>query len=167
MNFVYAVLNLLFPPKCVLCGKLLGKEENDLCRHCRQETKSYPSGKRRLQFLDSFAAVWYYEKNPRKSILRYKFGGRRSYAAAYGRILAMKLQQEYPEGFDCLTWIPISPLRKFSRGYDQGQLLAAAVARELGCVSQSTLRKIRHNRRQSGITGDAPRKANVLGAYRV
>ena len=22
---------LLFPPKCVLCGKLLGKEETDLC----------------------------------------------------------------------------------------------------------------------------------------
>ena len=30
----------------------------------------------------------------------------------------------------------------------------------------STLKKIRHNRPQSGITGAEKRKANVLGAYR-
>ena len=28
--------NLLFPPKCVLCKKLLTKEETHLCRHCRE-----------------------------------------------------------------------------------------------------------------------------------
>ena len=167
MNWFYGLWDLLFPPKCVLCGKILEKEENDLCRSCREEAKSYPRAKRKLQFLDSFAAVWYYEKNPRKSILRYKFGGKRSYAAAYGRILAMKLLQEYPDGFDFLTWVPISTLRRLSRGYDQGQLLSAAVARELGCPSVPVLRKVRHNRRQSGITGEAQRKANVFGAYRV
>ena len=29
------------------------------------------------------------------------------------------------------------------------------------------MKKIRHNRPQSGIVGDAQRRANVLGAYRV
>ena len=166
MKLIYGILNLMFPPRCILCGKLLEKEENDLCRTCRQETESYPRGKRKPQFLDSFAAVWYYEKNPRKSILRYKFGGKRCYAASYGRILAMKLMQEYPDGFDCITWVPVSVIRRYTRGYDQVELLAKAAAKELGCSCVPMLRKVRHNRRQSGIVDEAQRRANVMGVYR-
>ena len=167
MRWIHWILDLLFPPKCVLCEKLLEKEELDLCRICREETLEYPKGKRKLQFLDSFTSVWYYEEYPRKSILRYKFGGRRNYAPAYGRLLAMKIQREMPEGFDCLTWVPVSPLRKLSRGFDQGALLAQNVGKELGVPAVPLLRKIRHNRRPSGIPDAAMRRANVLGAYRV
>lgn len=166
MKLIYGILNLLFPLRCILCGKLLEKEENDLCRTCRQETENYPKGKRKLQFLDSFAAVWYYEKNPRKSILRYKFGGKRCYATSYGRILAMKLAQEYPDGFDCITWVPVSFVRRYTRGYDQVELLAKATAGELGCSCVPMLRKVRHNRRQSGIPDEAQRRANVMDVYR-
>ena len=158
--------NLLFPPKCVLCRKLLSKEETDLCGSCRSEAPEYPARKTKPQFLDSFAAVWYYEESVRGSLLRFKFRGARSYAAAYGRFVAMKLLQTQPEGFDVLTWIPVSPLRKLRRGYDQVELIARAVGRELDMTPVSTLKKIRHNRPQSGITGAEKRKANVLGAYR-
>lgn len=167
MKLMDRILELLFPPRCILCRKVLEKEEMDLCRLCRVETPGYPVGKRKPQFLDSFAAVWYYEKNPRKSILRYKFRGMRHYAPSYGRILAMKITQVYGEDFDCLTWAPISWLRKVSRGYDQAELLAKAAARELGCSAVPALKKVRHNRRQSRIQGEAQRRANVIGAYRV
>lgn len=160
------IVNFLFPPKCVLCKKVLKNRENDLCRCCRTNGPEYSSGKRKLQFLDSFVAVWYYEKNVRSSLLRYKFYGARSYARSYGRLLAMRLLQEYPEGFDVLTWIPISSLRKFRRGYDQVELLARAVGQELGMEPVATLRKVRNNRQQSRIRDAAARRANVLGVYR-
>jgi ComF family protein len=166
MRWIHALLDLVFPPKCILCGKLLKKGETDLCKHCRVETPEYPSGKRKLQFLDSFTSVWYYEEYPRKSILRYKFGGRRHYAPAYGRILAMKILREQEASFDCLTWVPVSPLRKLSRGFDQVALLALNVGKELEIQPVPLLKKIRHNRRQSGIPDAAMRRANVLGAYR-
>jgi len=166
MRLLRWILMLLFPPKCILCEKLLQKDETDLCRQCREETPEYPFGKRKPQFLDSFTAVWYYEEYPRSSLLRYKFGKRRNYAPAYGRLLAMKLQKEYPEGFDLLTWVPVSAFRKFTRGFDQVELLARSVGRELELSPVPTLKKIRHNRRQSGIVGEAQRRANVLGAYR-
>ena len=158
---------LLFPPKCILCRKLLTKDELDLCRHCRVEAPEYPQGKLKIQFLDSFAAIWYYEGDVRRSLLRYKFYGARHYADAYGRLLAMKLLREYPEGFDMLTWVPISRLRKLRRGYDQVELLAKAVGRELGMEPQPLLKKIRNNPPQSGIVGQAKRRANVLGIYRM
>ena len=157
----------LFPSKCILCGTLLKKDETDLCRNCRVDSPEYPQGKLKIQFLDSFAAIWYYEGNIRRSLLRYKFYGARHYAAGYGRILAMKLLREYPEGFDVLTWVPVSRLRKLRRGYDQVELLAKAVAAELGMEPVPLLEKIRNNPPQSGIVGQAQRRANVLGIYRV
>ena len=167
MRLYYLLVGVLFPPKCVLCRKLLRKDELDLCRECRETVPAYPFGKRKGQFLDSFAAVWYYERNVRSSLLRFKFRGARHYAAAYGRLLAMKLQSGYPEGFDVLTWVPVSSLRKLRRGYDQVELLAKVVGRELDMTPVPLLRKIRHNRPQSRIHGEAERRANVLGAYRV
>ena len=78
----------------------------------------------------------------------------------------MVLLETHPEGFDVLTWVPTGRLRKLGRGYDQVELLAKAVGQELGMTPVPLLKKIRNNRRQSGITGSAARRANVLGAYR-
>lgn len=158
---------LLFPSKCVLCRKLLTKDELDLCRDCRVEAPEYPQGKLKIQFLDSLAAIWYYEGDVRRSLLRYKFHGARHYAPSYGRLLGMTLLREYPEGFDVLTWVPVSRLRKLRRGYDQVELLAKAVGRELGMEPVPLLKKIRNNPPQSGIVGQAKRRANVLGIYRL
>ena len=166
MKLYYHLMNLLFPPKCILCGKLLERNEQDLCRECRVDSPEYPGRKENLQFLDSFTAVWYYEGNVRRSLLRYKFYNYRSFASGYGRLLAMKLLQTHPEGFDCLTWIPVSSLRKLRRGYDQVELLAEAVGRELGMEPVPMLKKVRHNRPQSGLNDASKRRANVLGAYR-
>ena len=62
------LLDLLFPPKCALCGRLLDRE-TDLCRDCRKETEEFPASapkkhpdqKTGPQFLDSFTAVWLLE----------------------------------------------------------------------------------------------------------
>lgn len=79
----------------------------------------------------------------------------------------MKLLREYPDGFDVLTWVPVSRLRKLRRGYDQVELLAKAVGKELGMTPVPTLKKIRNNRPQSRLKGAEARRANVLGAYRI
>ena len=159
------IADWLFPPKCVLCRRVLKNGEIDLCSDCRTEAPVFSQGNLKLQFLDSYAAVWYYEKKVRESLLRYKFGNRRSYAQNYGRLLAMKLLEIYPDGFDVLTYVPISRLRRLKRGYDQVELLANAVGRELGLEPKRLLKKNRNNPPQSGLGDYAHRRANVLGIY--
>jgi len=161
------LLNLLFPSKCILCQRVLEKEETDLCRSCRVDSPECAGVHKNFSFLDSWTAVWYYKGYIRKSILRYKFYGARHYAPAYGRMLAMRIRQEYPDDFDILTWVPVSRLRRMVRGYDQAELLAEAVGQELGMVPVRSLCKVRHNRPQSGISGQAGRRANVLGIYKI
>ena len=167
MRFIYRIAQWLFPPKCVLCRQFLEKEETDLCHHCRVHAPAAPAPHKKIPHLDRWTAVWYYEGTVRSSILRFKFGNARSYARAYGRFLAMKLLETEMTDFDILTWVPVSPLRRLRRGYDQVELLAKAVGRELGIKPVQLLKKARHNRPQSGIADDAARRANVLGAYRV
>jgi len=162
-----ALLNLLFPPKCVLCGKLLEKDETDFCGECRVNSPECAKNKLKIPFLDSWVALWYYKGYIRDSLRRYKFRSMRHYAPAYGRMLAMKLLREYPEGFDVLTWVPVSRMRKFTRGFDQVELIARAVGAELDMPLTPSLQKVRNNRPQSSITGQAKRRANVLGVYRV
>jgi ComF family protein len=103
----------------------------------------------------------------RLSILRYKFYGRRNYACAYGKILAMKIMKEGWDDTDVLTWIPISRQRKFRRGYDQTELMAKVAAEELGLALDCTLKKIRHTKPQSVMGDAAHRRANILGAYEI
>ena len=161
------ILHIFFPPKCVLCKRVLSKEETDLCKTCRENQPEYGAHKIKLSFLAQWTGLWYYKDDVRTSILRYKFYGRRSYASAYGRLLAMKLQKEGWDDTDILTWIPISRQRRRSRGYDQSELLAKALAEELGWELTPTLRKIRNTRPQSTMGGAPQRRANILGAYQV
>ena len=161
------VLRLLFPPKCVLCKKLLTPEQTDLCSNCREYAPEFPGAKITLSFLAQWTGIWYYKDDVRGSLLRYKFGGRRGYAAAYGRLLAMKLHRMGWEDCDCITWIPISRRRQFRRGFDQSQLIARVVAQELGVPLAAAVKKIRHTKPQSLMGDAAQRRANILGAYRV
>ncbi len=161
------MMGLLFPRKCILCRRLLETRETWLCTACRGDAPVCPLSRQKQPYLDSWVAVWYYEEKVRASLRRYKFLGTRAYAPGYGHLLAQRLTQEYPAGFDVLTWIPVSPRRKWKRGFDQVQLLAKYVGRELGMKPQSTLVKVRHNRPQSGVVHPALRRANVLGVYQV
>ncbi len=156
---------LLFPPKCVLCGRVLERKELDLCENCRIDAPECLISRQKIPFVERWLALWHYEGNVRRSLLRYKFHRKRYLAKPYGRLLAMKIQRELEDGFDVIGWVPISRRRKLRRGYDQVELLARAVGRELGVEPVKVLRKIRNNPPQSGIAGQAQRKANVLGVY--
>ena len=159
------IFGWLFPEKCILCGAILQRDEMDLCHRCRIDAPECPVSKNKYPFIDRWTALWYYEDNARYSLIRYKFHNRRNYADGYARMLAMKLMREDRLDFDVLTWIPISQKRLRKRGFDQVELLAQNLGRELQIEPIPTLRKIRDNRKQSGIVGQAQRRANVLGAY--
>ena len=161
------IWKLLFPPKCVLCGKILEKGQIDLCDRCRIHGPVCTKSKIKLPFLDSWLALWHYEEDVRRSLLRYKFYGKRHLAKNYGRLLADKLLREREADFDMITWVPVSRMRRLRRGYDQVELLAKALGEALEMEPVKCLRKIRRTQVQSRLTGQAQRRANVLGAYEV
>ena len=161
------VLDLLFPPKCVFCGKVLDSGESGFCRRCQRELPWLTDGEAELtgEFFSLCAAPLRYQDKVRDSIHRYKFKGRRGYHKVYGKLVAQCVHDHLDGRYDLITWVPLSDRRKRERGYDQAFLLASAAALELGDVAVETLRKERNTDPQSGITEDAQRRANVLGVY--
>ena len=160
------ILDLLFPPKCIFCGKLLERMDNGVCAECMKrlpfiaETDTFPG----LKGIERTASCLYYEGAVRDSLLRYKFHGKETYAPTYGQFMS-KCIDENGISCDIITWAPLSRARKRRRGYDQAGLVAWETAKRLDVRCEKLLSKTRNNTAQSTISDAKARAANVRGVY--
>jgi len=168
MNRLFqALLDLLYPPRCIICRRLLREGERDVCPSCMAALPT-AEGKRAEQtgeFFDLCVSPLYYTGSVRESFCRYKFQGAEGYAAPYARWMADCVREHLKDPFDLITWVPLSRNHLRKRGYDQARALACRMAEELGREAAPTLRKPKNRRTQSGLGGPEQRRANVLGAY--
>ena len=166
MNPGAALLDLLFPRKCPFCQRLV---EGDalLCPDCQRTLPwlTEKAAERSPEFLKLCVSPLAYRGPVAESIHRYKFSGRRNYAAAYGALMAQCVLDHPDVTFDLLSWAPLSRKRLRRRGYDQARLLARAVGERLNVPVTPVLVKRRDIPAQSGLSEQAARRANVLGAY--
>ncbi len=160
------LLDLIYPPKCTFCGKLLKLSETDICASCRLELPRCEYGFKRGAHYKECFSVCYYEKNVRRSIRRFKFSGQRQFASVYGKLMAMLILEKQIE-FDLLTWVPLSKQRKKKRGYCQTKLIAETIGAELGTEPIELLKKIKDKPAQSSLKKFSERQGNVTGAYQV
>lgn len=86
--------------------------------------------------LSEVIAVWPHEGHAAELVCALKY--RRSTAVVSE--LAEAMADVSPE-VDCVTWVPASPSRRKQRGFDQGELLARAVARRLRIRPKRLLRR--------------------------
>lgn len=159
-----AVLDLIYPPKCVLCQKLLDRGEHGICRDCLRalpRNRAQISGER----FSVCYAPFRYTGDLRESLLRMKFGNCPGYAAFYGEQIAACVRDAGEERIDLVSWAPVSRKRKSRRGYDQARLLAKFAAKQLGLPLVKTLAKTKDNQKQSTMETDAERRKNVRGVY--
>jgi ComF family protein len=164
MKWWTAILDLLFPSRCVFCRRLT--QENALiCPRCREKLP-YTESMAGQEFpgLEGCWSALYYVDSVRSSLLRYKFGGLSLYAQAYGEILA-KCIDENKISCDSITWVPLSRKRLRKRGYDQAMLLARETAERLNVPCGPTLRKLRNNPPNSSTGSAEKRRHNVKNVY--
>ena len=163
MKLFNAVLDLLFPPKCPFCGKIVDRK--GLCPKCEKDLP-WTAGKDVLREdggLCCAAPLWY-EGLAREGILRFKFHGAAS-APVLGELVARCAAEQFGGEFDTVTWVPVSRKRLRRRGYDQAELLARSACRLWETQPVRLLEKTADNPAQSGIRDTAARRANVLGVY--
>ena len=96
-----------------------------LCRRCRFALASSPA-----KVGDGgVAAALPFDGVARQVVLGLKYRNRRGVARHLARFMVRRL---HVGTVDLVTWAPTSPARARSRGFDQAELLARALARELG-----------------------------------
>ena len=165
MELVKGLLDLLYPRRCAFCHRITPYGE-PLCKSCAGKLPLTLGLEQRqkLSHIPICVSPLRYEGDVRRSLLRYKFQGRREYAKIYGDFLS-KCIDENEISCDIITWVPLSRKRLRRRGYDQARLLAEELAARTGLPCEGLLRKTRNNPAQSGRGSAEKRRANVLGVY--
>ncbi len=158
--------NLLYPPKCVLCQKVLLRSETDLCSTCRVNMPDFVLSRKHIAHVSGWTALWYYKGHARDSVLRYKFGRRRYYRLIFGRLLAMRVLTDLGADFDMVTWVTPHWRRKLKKPFDHGRALAKAVAKELGLPMERTLKKSLHTAQQASLGTSTQRRGNLTGVFK-
>ena len=167
MKLWEAILDLLYPPRCAFCHRLLRQKGEGVCPDCIQKLPRTGA----LAAQDSFRHIercvspLFYENTVRASLHRYKFAQCRGYAGIYAGFV-VKCIDENKFSCDSITWVPVSRRRLRRRGYDQAELLAREIAARLGLPCLRMLDKVRDNPPQSRAGKAKERRENVKGVYR-
>lgn len=172
-------LDLLFPPRCVGCGRVgawLCAEcldqiprvdspfctrcggvvvTGDLCARCRTSPLR----------IDCIRSVAYFEGVLREAVHWLKYRGCTALAAPLGGLMAGYWVRQ-PMPADVVVPVPLHAARLRERGYNQAALLAHEMARRAGlAVCEQTL--VRQRATAPQVELDAgQRKENVHGAFR-
>ena len=165
MSLLSSLLDLLFPPKCPFCGRVLDRP--GICDACRGElpwTEGADALRRGPGGFLCAAPLWY-QGLAREGLHRFKFRGMSSAAAPLGELIAGCAAEHFSGAFDTVTWVPVSAKRLRKRGFDQARYLCASLCVDWHTTPQETLHKVRDNPPQSGLEDAAARRANVLGVY--
>lgn len=160
------LFDILFPPRCAFCRRLLKRGESGMCAQCEKTLPYTPqSGLQGTDFVEACAAPLYYEGPVREALLRYKFKGVTAYAGVFGRLVADCVRERLSGRYDLISWVPLSSERLRERGYDQAMLIALSAALELDDVAVETLKKVVNAAPQSGTGSAEQRRANISGAF--
>jgi ComF family protein len=172
-----ALLELVFPPRCVGCGK----RGFSLCQQCRAELPMLEAGicarcsslrpangtcrgcRQLSPQLMSIRAVCSYRGAARKAVHIFKFRSGRYLAPVLGELLRAELKRR-PIRADLLIPVPIAPGRLRDRGYNQTELLAHQIVGIVGARFAPDLLQ-RKDRTPQLTLSAADRMTNLEGAF--
>ncbi len=166
-TWLHRLLTFFFPARCLFCGQPGQVNVDGLCADCARKPaervyRYFALKVCREMYTLECRAPMRYKKPFRSALWRFKFHGETSLAKPLAAQIARILDAE--QTFDCIVPVPISAERLRERGYNQSQLIAAALSEKTGLPCRALLTKIRENRTQHMLTAQE-REANVRGVY--
>lgn len=168
MNFLDEFLELIFPSVCGFCGR---PEKSGLCKECERSLNSklkYGIDSFNDKYFEKHIYILKYEEKIRNEILNYKFHDKSYMYKTFTKII-LKSQKicEILKTYDIITEVPIHKKRKSERGYNQSELIAKEIAKNIdGLKYAKVLNKVKNNPRQSSLK-KAERLTNAKDAYEI
>lgn len=145
-------------PVCKRCGKPMQDERGEYCTDCMKKKHCYQQGK----------AVFVYRGVIRQSMYRFKYSNKREYAAYYAKVAA-RLHGDWVKrnGIEVLVPIPMYIGKQRRRGYNQAEVFARALGRELGIpVDTELVKRVRNTIPQKELS-DKERRHNLKNAFQL
>lgn len=89
----------------------------------------------------SIRAAAVFDGEVRDAIVALKYHNARRFAAPLSSLLADHVRNAMSVPFDFVTWAPTSGAHRRRRGFDQAEMIARGVARQLGLPARRVLRR--------------------------
>ncbi|MBE6754312.1 MAG: ComF family protein [Ruminococcaceae bacterium] len=175
------LLDAVFPPRCPLCGEMILPEQKTceqctgqlvsilppVCNRCGRPERYCRCGDSVFRFARC-VSPFAYKGVIRKGIHRLKFDNGTSSARYFAEAMADTIRREYgSEAIDFVVCVPMHPIDKNERGYNQAALLARRTARLLGLpFYEDVLVKRVLNTRQHTLAHNE-RSGNVMNIFEV
>ncbi len=159
------ILELIYPKTCGMCNKI---SKSYICNKCKLKLKKILKLNKinfNDKYFDSLTYLFRYEGNIRTMILEYKFKDKSYLYKFFSEIIVnnCNLKNKY----DIILPVPIHKKRKLQRGYNQSELIAKDIAKNIDIeYSNSVLQKIKNTLPQSSLN-KSQRINNVLGVYSI
>ncbi|MEM7700630.1 MAG: ComF family protein [Pseudomonadota bacterium] len=125
------LLNLVYPPRCPVCGVSVA-EHGGLCLDCWNQLEWSPTSGAAADLSiqqDPIIAACLYNDISRDLILQFKHGGKIGHAQLMARMMAASLGEGVSEAPRAIVPVPLHRLRLWQRGYNQSALLARELAK--------------------------------------
>lgn len=177
-------LDLVFPPKCIVCGEinphylcadcipLIAPVSRPYCHRCGHPLRG-PRCRNcwgRVRSFTAARAAGDYTEVLREAIHAFKYGGMRQLADPLGHLLYryLAMQSDIPwRRADLIAPVPIHPTRQRVRGYNQSELLAERLSGMTGLpLLIGGVVRNRRTRPQVELSSDM-RRNNVRSAFSV
>ena len=99
-------LDLLYPPRCMLCSCFLESSDESLCGRCDSELPEYDGPLKTVPYFEKAVAPFYYEEPIRGAVLRFKFYGMQSYAGQFAKWMSVWVRDKLEGQYDLISWVP-------------------------------------------------------------
>ena len=179
-----ALLDLLYPPSCLACTKVLPGPEGFFCEACDTALERLPPAccrtcaepgafpgdacPRCRASPPPFSRAWApfaHEGPVARAVHRFKYEDHPNLAGPLAELLADEARGFLAQAPELVVALPLHKRRYHTRKYDQAQLLAGALARATGRKAPvGLLTRQRETQRQVGLS-EAERAQNVAGAF--
>mgnify|MGYP001855205068 CR=1 FL=1 len=137
-NFYDLILDLVYPPVCGICGKF---NREFLCKKCQKVLEAEAKFQidqvdNQEYFFENHLYIFKYEGIIRKLILNYKFNEKSFLYKTFVNFL-IKNEKFFKilKSYDTIIPIPISSKRMNERGYNQSELIANELVKQITEIS--------------------------------
>ena len=172
------IKSVLIDPHCLACGAALEIDEKVICNQCKHTTIAdlfaSPMLKHKdniveqrlmgLALFETAASLMPFEQNTLSQQLIHdlKYNNYKAIGSLLGEAIATQIKQSNTHTqIDYIVPLPLHPKRIAQRGYNQSELIAAEVSRQLNIPLQTTnLYRTRNNESQTQKNAEE-RKKNV------
>lgn len=157
-----SLLDALFPMHCPYCNCIIEKKSS-CCKKCR---KNFPDNFFIKKLSNTTViAPCRYDGQFRRAVKMFKFNGRIDYGKSLAHEMYDAILKAYDtENIDFITSVPLSKSSLYKRGYNQSEILAKHIHKNLKTPYKPLLDKTKENMPQHSLNKEQ-RKENVKGVY--